>query len=382
MNVMIYTVFYPAPPELRTKPDTLIVHYFAQALQKAGHQVQVVLLSVSRLPCILENRFRDILPSEADYVYEGVPVHLFRFQALIPYLNYPHRWQAAYINSRLRVLKETLGWKPDKVFVHFPSVFTGVTEIFADGVPVLGDFHNMDISILNKAHGKKVAAFIKEFDTWGYRNRRVRQGLEAVENRNMAPVYSGIDVSLLGDESSVRAKAKKTPAPMRIVYAGQLIPLKNVDVLIRAVKNLSFDCHLTIVGDGPEAERLHALAGGVPEISFTGRLSREETVQKMGEADVFIMLSSPESYGLVYLEAMAQGCITVASRGEGFDGLIVDQENGFLEEPGSVEAAVRVLERIHRLDPETYRSIVEKGYAMAASMTEDQTARRMLEINV
>ena len=42
------------------------------------------------------------------------------------------------------------------------------------------------------------------------------------------------------------------------------------------------------------------------------------------------MISQGEAFGLVYLEAMARGCITIASRGEGFDGIIKDGINGFL----------------------------------------------------
>ena len=144
MNIMIYTIFYPAPPELRTKPDTLIVHYFAKALQDAGHRVQVVFFSVSSLPALADNRFRDIVPTEADYVYEGVPVHLIRYQTLAPYQTFPHRLQAVIINRQLRSLKERNGWRPDKVFAHFATVYAGVTEIMADNVPVMADFHNIE----------------------------------------------------------------------------------------------------------------------------------------------------------------------------------------------------------------------------------------------
>ena len=101
----------------------------------------------------------------------------------------------------------------------------------------------------------------------------------------------------------------------------------------------------------------------------------------MKDADVFIMLSSPETYGLVYLEAMANGCVTVASRGEGFDGIIESGKNGFLENPASVEDAARVLTAVHDLSDEQRREVILNGYRLAASMTEEQTARRFLEDN-
>ena len=137
------------------KADTLIVHYFAKELQKAGHTVQVIYLSIATLRGSCKKRLRDIVPSEADYVYEGIPVHLFRVLSVVPYRENPQYLQASFINHRLKALKKKLGWKPDKVFVHFPTSFTGVTEIFADGVPVLGDFHNKDIWMLNKRYLSK-----------------------------------------------------------------------------------------------------------------------------------------------------------------------------------------------------------------------------------
>lgn len=381
MNILLYTTFYPAPVEMGTQRDTMMFHYFAKVLQEAGHRVQVVFLSLSLVQRVFRNRCRDILPTETDYVYEGIPVHLIRAQFVTPHRRYPHSFQAALINRRLRAFKSALGWKADRVFVHIPTSFTGITEIFADGVPVLGDFHNMDVLALKMRGGEKAARFIRQFPIWGYRNSRVQTGLKAIEDRPMLHICSGIDRSLLAPEQAVREKLDRFPEPMRILYAGNLIPLKNVDILIQAVQKLRFPWEFTIVGDGPEQERLQSLAAGSSNIHFTGRLKREETVARMREADVFIMLSSPETYGLVYLEAMAQGCLTVASKGEGFDGLIVDGQNGFLAQPFSVEEAVAVLERIDKLNPEQRRDIAQRGYSFARSMTEDQTAQKLLEQN-
>ena len=59
-------------------------------------------------------------------------------------------------------------------------------------------------------------------------------------------------------------------------------------------------------------------------------MKREEVIRQMDNHDVFVMISRNETFGLVYLEAMARGCITIASRNEGFDGVIEHGVNGFL----------------------------------------------------
>ena len=387
MRVMIYTIFYPAPPEMHTRVDTMVVHYFAKALQDKGHQVQVVHMNCDNLPTLWKKRFQGIIPKEAEYEYDGIPVHLFKITTLIPFQGNPQRFQAAFINRSLKALKRRLGWKPDKVFVHFPTLFTGVTEIFADNVPVLGDFHNIDIRILDKRYlnqeqNAKIEAFVRQLDHWGYRNIRIKARLERIESHSMVRDFSGIEYSILAGEDFIREKLRRGSGTMRILYAGQLIPLKNVDVLIHAVQHLSFDWQFTIVGGGPEEARLKAMAGDDPRIYFTGKLTRQETVKRMKEADVFIMLSSPETYGLVYLESMAQGCINIASRGEGFDGIITEGVEGFLANPGSVEAAVETMERVHAMPRDVREQMILNSYRLAASMTEDQTAQRFLEANV
>ena len=58
----------------------------------------------------------------------------------------------------------------------------------------------------------------------------------------------------------------------------------------------------------------------------------------MKKSDVFVMPSAPETFGLVYLEAMASGCIVVGAKGWGIDGLIKNGFDGYLVEPRDIDA--------------------------------------------
>lgn len=101
----------------------------------------------------------------------------------------------------------------------------------------------------------------------------------------------------------------------------------------------------------------------------------------MQEADAFLMVSTGETFGLVYLEAMGQGCITVASRGEGIDGVIIDGENGYLVPAGDIGAIKDVICRIRDLTGEEKGQIIQKGYDLARTMTSMQTSKRYFEAN-
>lgn len=380
MNVLIYTHHYPSPPELGLVPDTKVIHYFAKMLMEKGHTVQVVHLSYWPVKEIAGAHLPYLWPRQRDYTIEGVPVRLIQYQMLTPRRFYPEGFQAGIINAQLRRMKKQLGWTADKVFVHFPTTFTGLKEIFSGCECTLGDFHNMDCTFLQERDkAGRVIRFIRRLNTWGCRNKRVREYLTS-RGGAPVPVYTGIERQLLAPAEEIEARQQR-PGGLKLIYAGQLIPLKNVDTLIEAVKRLEGQATLTIVGDGEERARLEAMAEGCQDIRFVGWLPREEVVRLMKEADVFAMVSSPETYGMVYLEAMAQGVIPIASRGEGFDGLIRDGENGLLVPPGDTDALVAALQRIAGMSRTERCAMIDSAYALACSMTEDQTTEGFLRAN-
>ena len=123
--------------------------------------------------------------------------------------------------------------------------------------------------------------------------------------------------------------------PLRLLYAGKLIKRKNIDQVLRAVAELKDEIPLRmeIVGSGKEENALRQLSDslGIKDIvRFSGRVSRDEVIRKMSQADLFCMPSVRETFGLTNLEAMSVGCIPVSTKGEGVDGIVVDRDNGYL----------------------------------------------------
>ena len=92
-----------------------------------------------------------------------------------------------------------------------------------------------------------------------------------------------------------------------------------------------------------------------------------------------VMISRGEAYGLVYLEAMARGCITIASRNEGFDGVIVDCENGFLCKAGDANELADTIRRINFLTAEERQAISERAIETAKRLTDEKVAKLYVE---
>lgn len=134
----------------------------------------------------------------------------------------------------------------------------------------------------------------------------------------------------------------------------------------------------SIVGQGDEAVHINIFIEEHPELSsqikLCGRVSRDEVSAKMHQADVFCMISHGEAFGLVYIEAMAAGCITIASREDGFDGIIKDGDNGFLCEAGNVEELTSIINKISNPDRSDLKRISENAIKTANEMTDSKVA--------
>jgi glycosyltransferase involved in cell wall biosynthesis len=103
------------------------------------------------------------------------------------------------------------------------------------------------------------------------------------------------------------------PRP-RVLCAGAVDALKRMDLAVEAVAKLPAGGSLTVLGDGPEAAALDRLAA---ERLGAGRylrrvVSRDEMPAWYGAADCFTLPSRTESFGLVYLEALACGLPVIA----------------------------------------------------------------------
>ncbi len=117
-----------------------------------------------------------------------------------------------------------------------------------------------------------------------------------------------------------------------ILFVGRLEPVKNVSVLIRAYKRLKSDqTVLMIVGDGSEMATLKAEADGDAGIRFEGYTVFPKLIDYYKLADVFVLPSTYESWGLVVNEAMTMGLPVIVSDHVGCRvDLVENFKNGYI----------------------------------------------------
>jgi glycosyltransferase involved in cell wall biosynthesis len=144
-------------------------------------------------------------------------------------------------------------------------------------------------------------------------------------------------------------------SPVKLLAVSRLSALdryKGIDHTIEAVALLrrrGHDVRLDVVGSGDDLPRLAGLAEaqGVADcVCFQGRVSDERLAELYGAADVFVLPSGGEGFGLVYLEAMAYGKPIVAADSAGAPFVVRPGESGRLVPFGDVAALHDCLERL------------------------------------
>jgi L-malate glycosyltransferase len=140
--------------------------------------------------------------------------------------------------------------------------------------------------------------------------------------------------------------------PFVFLSAGRLAPVKGLDILIHAfgelIKITDRKVLLKIAGRGESREQLEKLVQKAhlsDQVSFPGRISRDQMVLEMQEANCFVLTSIYEAFGMVLIEAMSTGLPVIATRSGGPES-ILDESCGFLVEPGNVEDLTQAMQKM------------------------------------
>ena len=195
-------------------------------------------------------------------------------------------------------------------------------------------------------------------DAITYVSRYTRGRFSAAFGAQAALEYlpPGVDTETFKPDPAARARLRARyglgEAPV-IVCLSRLVPRKGQDQLIRAlpqIRGRAPGARLVIVGGGPYAERLHALAAstGMGEhVLFTGSVPTDELAAHHNMADVFAMPCRTrgagldvEGLGIVFLEASACGVPVVAGDSGGAPETVVEGETGHVVDGRSVDEIV------------------------------------------
>ena len=238
---------------------------------------------------------------------------------------YGHFYRACVKKTFRRAVRE---FAPDLVFTPwaYPDGWAAVRLGHAANLPVVLQVHGSDILLLDQQPSKKrrTTEAVRTADgvvavSHDLAGRLIRMG---VSEANVRVIHDGVDRTLFapGDKTQERAVLNLPSDERLLLFVGNLVPVKAIDVLLRACADPVLKGHnfrLVVVGQGPLRPALEQLAvqlGIADRVRFAGSLAQTELPRWYRAADVFVLPSHSEGVPNVLLEASACGTPWVASR--------------------------------------------------------------------
>jgi len=178
--------------------------------------------------------------------------------------------------------------------------------------------------------------------------------------------------NMIREEMFLPPRQPRGTDPFIFLWAGRLEHVKGVDLLLWSVADLKTRAksafRVRLAGRGSmrnELEQQVAALGLEGEVSFLGRISREEMQTEMQQASCFVLPTRYEAFGAVLIEAMATGLPVIATRSGGPEH-VVPGEAGFLIDPedtGQLTGAMlRMMKEYPRFNQERIRDFTLKRF--------------------
>ena len=193
------------------------------------------------------------------------------------------------------------------------------------------------------------------------REFRIEHPIEVIHN------FVDVDLFRIQEDPCV-ARARLSPNGERVLmHISNFRKVKNLPIVLQVFNEVQkhVSARLALVGDGPERESTERLAeemGIADRVDFMG--DQESVSDILPAADVFLLPSQHESFGLAALEAMACGVPVVGSRIGGLPEVIVHEETGYLCDPTDVACMNAIVLGLLR-DEDLRRAIGRAGRARA-----------------
>ena len=254
--------------------------------------------------------------------------------------------------SNLEAYARLQGARYDLLHSHYwLSGLAGMQLSQALGVPHVATFHTLGKLKLQARPGESEPAVRIRAETSLLRSvdgvvvsthseAEEMTRLYGVDPGRVAVIAPGVDLDMFRPKDrSVAQDRLGVTEPSVVLYVGRLEPLKGLDILVRAVADLAMadSTRLIVVGGDPDSDELVgdlealALSVGIAErLTFAGAVPQQDLPWYYSAADVLVLPSHYESFGMVALEAMACGTPVVVSRVGGLKTFVRNGESGYL----------------------------------------------------
>lgn len=387
--------------EEATPHDPKVCNYFVDDWNKQGHEVVIVhyrssfpslFLKIAKLFPVLskkicgDNSYVNEAVKETTYDYYGCVVYSIPIFKYVPHGSFSKGVLDMEAKALLKRL-ESLQFTPDAIIGHFCNPTIGIINRLQPAFPnartaIVLHEGSGTIQRIYKENGEKV---LNSVDAVGFRSVSIKEDITAnyiLENHQFM-CYSGVAASFMEREFEEKVW---TDSPIKnFVFVGRMVMYKHPQAIPEALHKVygKEEFFLTFIGKKETAyQPTHDVCdryGLSDKVAFLGQLNRDDIIEWYDKSDCFVMISDHEVFGLVYLEAMSRGCITIAGDNGGMVGIIEHGVNGFLCKPGDADDLAEIIKRINAMSIEERQEMSRKARRTALEYTDNKVAQYYLE---
>lgn len=264
-----------------------------------------------------------------------------------PLFDYPP-YETALASTMVDVIKNN---NLDLLHVHYAiphasAAYMAKRILEGEGkqIPVITTLHGTDITLVgrDKTYAPVVAFSINQSDAITAVSNDLRDETRKIFHieKEIEVIYNFVDVQRFTRKPIDAFKKVIAPNGERVLlHASNFRKLKRVQDVVKIFYEVQkkISATLLFVGDGPErqsAEELARSLGICDEIRFVGKQEQMEDI--LAIADLFLLPSEYESFGLAALEAMAAGVPVVSTNAGGLKEINIDGQTGYMGNVGDV----------------------------------------------
>lgn len=378
MRILFLATYFPRPSNLRMGTWSLD---HAVALRDSGVDLEVISLSPA-----IPGFAKRLMGSAATYTDCPASASLNGISVLYP------RWRCYPIKQMWPLIAKspllflTAGWKsarrqlvddvrrinPDVILANHSLVngFVAMQLRRELGTPYITVDHEVGdfINCLSNPRWLKVLSPVIESAATSITvsNSMLKEAQRTIPGGRFQTIYNGAGF----DPCEASALDRHTSREEMVIFCcSNLYGRKDVPLLIRAFGKLATKhphARLRIAGDGPDQGPINRLIEGMPnrrQITMLGSIEHKAVQSEMLAADIFALVGWAEPFGVVFLEAMANGCPVVVSNDAGVAEILTDRETAMLTQPRDETSVVKALDKLLS-DAALRKHVAANGHAL------------------
>ncbi len=247
-------------------------------------------------------------------------------------------------------------WKRSFDVAYYPWLMSGPHYLYLiRQLPTTTSFRGSHTSVapLNPKRRAQVEeacdalASVRRIHSVCYALQNDGERLWSVPSQKVEVIYTGIDTEMF-----VPARPHEKKTKLRIAWVGNLSWVKGIETALVAIKMLAdrkVPARLTVVGDGPERQRMHYTVMDLElddHVTYLGKQTPEAVRDVFHQSDVLLLTSLSEGIANVVVEAMACGLPVVVTDVGGMREAVDDGVEGFVVPMHAPDAMADALERL------------------------------------